>query len=87
MRVIGPSKNYKICVISSGCCGSRFESGTSRIRGRSVKQSIAMFDDSLQLIQLSNIAEGDGENNTDEYILLLFARLYKLTFRHRTSSI
>jgi len=31
-----------------------------------------------ELILLSNIAEGDGENNTDEGILLSFALLYKL---------
>jgi len=31
-----------------------------------------------ELIQLSNIAEGDGENNTDEGILLSFSLLYKL---------
>jgi hypothetical protein len=32
-----------------------------------------------ELIQLSNIAEGGGENNTDESILLSFALLYKLS--------
>jgi hypothetical protein len=32
-----------------------------------------------ELIQLSNIAEGDGENDKDEGILLLFAFLCKLS--------
>jgi hypothetical protein len=37
-----------------------------------------MFYDSLELIHLYDIAEGDGENNTDEGILLSFVLLYKL---------
>lgn len=32
-----------------------------------------------ELIQLSRLAEGDGENNTEGDILLLFALLYRLS--------
>jgi len=32
-----------------------------------------------ELIQLSHLAEGDGENNTEGDILLLFALLYRLS--------